>query len=461
MIFNCPECNAGHSVPVSMIPNGGLDMDCRRCGEAFTIEPPPSGSKRDDESQDLEVSRDFHSDATEGDEEAQAETTNVGPPPVPESTKVGVANPLEFEGDRPLIGPGGIQYHEHSNAPFESEHTEEDTGPFDRIEDEKTPLDPAVTDPGEVQSVWSGEVSDAPSVVPEVPPMNSGVEASASESTPSVYERVAAGIPVPEEKERSASQSLRVRPVSRPSVFKPVVDILNRAPLALKVGLIVFPVTLGVMLVINSFSDGPEASDGPIEIPVAAEVQAAKVVDAPPPTSPPAELEPPPPPPVVFTAKPIDDPPAPDGFQYVQVDDARLRVKPTERAYAAGRVSIGALVKKYDAVGDWTLVASLPDGPAGFINTKLLGARKPIALLARDQAFERCETEEGGNVDECSFIAKQQEQACLDRCGAVNAGNEAERLRCAEICNIAFETCAKSCRDSAEPKLAKGKKKKR
>lgn len=40
MIFTCPACSAGHSVPVSMIPNGGLEQVCRRCRATFTIHPP-------------------------------------------------------------------------------------------------------------------------------------------------------------------------------------------------------------------------------------------------------------------------------------------------------------------------------------------------------------------------------------------------------------------------------------
>src|SRR5262245_25889766 len=38
MIFNCPSCTAGHSVPVSMIPSGGLDVTCRRCATSFKVD---------------------------------------------------------------------------------------------------------------------------------------------------------------------------------------------------------------------------------------------------------------------------------------------------------------------------------------------------------------------------------------------------------------------------------------
>jgi hypothetical protein len=84
----------------------------------------------------------------------------------------------------------------------------------------------------------------------------------------------------------------------------------------------------------------------------------------------------------------------------------------------------------------------------------------PTALLARDQSFERCSVEEDYSVDDCLVAAKQQEQPCLDRCGAVNAGNEAERLRCAEVCSIAFDICARSCRNTGT-KIAKNKKRRR
>src|SRR5438105_8618930 len=84
MIFNCPRCSAGHSVPVSMIPNGGLEMSCRRCNELFHV--------------------------------SLAEKTNANAVPAPakgefvltpgEATKIGVANPLEDD-EVPLRAPDG------------------------------------------------------------------------------------------------------------------------------------------------------------------------------------------------------------------------------------------------------------------------------------------------------------------------------------------------------------------
>jgi hypothetical protein len=230
--------------------------------------------------------------------------------------------------------------------------------------------------------------------------------------------------------------------------------------------MIVFPVTLGVMLVVNSMNDDAPQAVAPIEIPVAAETPVP--VHPPPPArqeqpeeEKKAEVAAPPPPPVAAPA-PIDDAPAAAGFAYVQIEDVRLRVRPGEKAGIAGRVPIGGLVRVYDDVGEFSLVAVLPTGPAGFVSKKLLGARKPLALLARDQSFSRCSAGEGYTVDDCLFAAKQQESSCLDRCGAVNAGNDAERLRCSEVCSIAFDACATSCSQTdGPPKLAKGKKRRR
>ncbi len=142
------------------------------------------------------------------------------------------------------------------------------------------------------------------------------------------------------------------------------------------------------------------------------------------------------------------------------MENARLRVRADDRAGVAGRVPIGTLVRVYEQTGDWALVAAPPDGPAGYLSAKLLDGRKPLALLAQEQAFERCGVEEDGTVDDCLFSAKQQEQPCLDRCGAVTAGDESERLRCAGVCNIAFDRCARSCRQQ-EARLGKGKRRRR
>jgi hypothetical protein len=487
MIFNCPECSAGHSVPVSMIPNGGLDMDCRRCGEAFTIEPPAEGDTEEEISDDLRPALDAQElDTAETPSEGDTgEKTSVGPPPMlVESTRVGVANPLDFEDSQPLIGPGGIEYdakghgpradterkksyQDPPTAPFPKDHVplsaeEDDLDPeldntvrFDQAEEGGGPFAaPSVTEPGVPEHAELSDVAPIPGL--DGPPSN-------SDSSPSVYERVAAGIPVPEEQRAMRVASLPPRtPSGRPrSIFQPAIDLLNGAPLALKVGLIVFPVTLGVMLVVNSMSQEEAAADAPIEIPVAAEaVVPAKQEDPPPMERAAAEEEAKA---EVAAARPapaIDDAPAPAGFAYVQIEDARLRVRPGDKSGIAGRVQIGALVKVYDELGEFSLVASLPEGPAGFLSNKLLGPRKPLALLARDQSFEKCSAQEGYTVDDCLFSAKGQEQSCLDRCGAVNAGNDAERLRCAEVCNIAFDDCARSCRQSG-PRIAKGKRRRR
>lgn len=469
MIFNCPDCNAGHSVPVSMIPNGGLDMDCRRCGEAFTVEPPvANGEERplETENADLEES----DDTTEG--TLQAEKTNVGPPPIPEATRVGVANPLEEDsGTRPLIGPGGVTYDPDENiSAIGADDTEANAPYVDRptipistghvplgpdeegvdpelddtirfgIEDKPVPS-PAVTEPRD------GEPFADPSEVHPPPRIESPMSRD-----PSVYERVAAGVAVPKDQEpRWGSQPSRVE--LKPgvgSMLRPAADLLNRAPLALKVGLIVFPLTLGVMLVITASSESESpAKGGPIEIPVGSPREAAAGVAAAPPPAEPAK-------PAKEEREDLregdaprpDDPPAPAGFSYVQVDNARLRVRASQRSAAPARLEIGSLVKVYEELDGWVLVAKQPAGPAGFISRKLLGERRPVAQLAREQPFERCSPGDGYTVDDCLYQSKQQEQTCLERCGAVNASDEPERLRCAQVCSIAFDACARSCRDA-------------
>lgn len=529
MIFNCPECNAGHSVPVSMIPNGGLDMACRRCGEAFSIEPPvgevegalPTGTEEEEASTgdleeaastgDLEEAAstgdvddapptsemdrapseeldeellDVAGDTTEG--AVPGEKTSVGPPPLPEATRVGVANPLdERSGARPLVGPGGVEYEvDDQVSGIEADETEAGAPFIDRptipIEKDHVPLGPDETgiDPERDETIRFGlerkraptpavteleEMGESLADPSEVEPLRRRESADGSVD-PSVYDRVALGVAVPKGAEdRPASQPSRVD--LQPGIkgaLRPVADLLNRAPLALKVGLIVFPITLGIMLVVTASSESPKPpADGPIEIPVEpastaetdsppSQEEEEAEIDPPPAEEAEAEIDPqgPEDPPALPAGDPpgLDDPPAPAGFSYVQVDNARIRARAGTRSTVAGRLEMGALVKVYEELDGWALVSKQPKGPAGFISRKLLGDRRPVAQLAREQPFERCAPGDGYSVDDCLYESKQQERTCLERCGAVNAADEKERLRCAQVCSIAFDACAQSCR---------------
>lgn len=471
-----------------MIPNGGLDMDCRRCGEAFTIEapsdPPPDTTIE-------AVAKPFDDEETPGEGLAPApdtatgpvaaERTSVGAAPVPESTRVGVANPFEPDtGERPLIGPGGLahdpsgfstptdetpaastdpkaspkkDYHDRPTVPITTDHVPlgpdeagldpelDDTIRFGVDSQVPSAPAPAVTEPGDDDDMVFADPS-------EVQPR--AVSAS------SVYDRVAQGVAIPDEPKKEISSAKAPKPRSVGSLLRPSADRLNRAPLALKVAFIVFPVTLGVMLFVGS-NGAPAQKDAPIPIPIEADAPEPKRLVEPEPSEP--GEDPPPDRPLAGEALPegddpveVDDRPAPSGFAYVQVEAARLRGRPTDSAPFAGRLEIGSLVKVYDEVHGFALVHEAPDGAAGFISRRLLADRRPVALLAREQPFEQCAPTPERTVDDCLFGSRQQEQTCLDRCGAVNAGNEADRLRCAQACNIAFDNCASSCRGGPPPK---------
>lgn len=39
MIARCPKCKAGHNLPATTVHEGGIEITCRRCGEAFLVSP--------------------------------------------------------------------------------------------------------------------------------------------------------------------------------------------------------------------------------------------------------------------------------------------------------------------------------------------------------------------------------------------------------------------------------------
>lgn len=174
-----------------------------------------------------------------------------------------------------------------------------------------------------------------------------------------VYERVAKGARIPEEPlgvpapSRSAGDAAweepRLEVSTPPSRWRPSqrsvalarrgAVFLNRAPLLLKVALVVIPVALGVGLVLNA--GGPQAPSANTPIPN------APLPDAPVDGEVPAEA-------------------------YVAVDFAEIYASASAGSTVVARLTAGQKVRCVDRVGTWILVIVPPTGPAGFVSEKHL-----------------------------------------------------------------------------------------
>lgn len=425
MIFHCPRCSAGHSVPVSIIPAGGLEMPCRRCNAAFRVS---SGDRADSP----------RPSAKGADETAVTAAA---------------------EGDD---SPGA------------------QLGARDPQHDDAAPL---------------GSPPDVTAVRPAKP-------AARDAPAPDVYARVELGVRFAEDRPSSGTGS-EDRPHSKSwDERSDLVDgrgspwlrrarrwaeRLNRAPLALRVALVVFPAALGVALVLTSnryrqtggldaakdWMSGSRGVAEPVQIPSARagvdehgeyaraaarprtkgdptpEAEGAQAVAAL------TERAPGAPKPIERAAASLKgDDPAPTGFGFVQVADARLRSIAREDGPIAARLALGTRVREVDRSGDWVLVMVMPDGPAGFLSARLLAATKPIALLAREIAFAGCRSTPERSRDTCLFEGKEQQDTCLQSCGVAgavpgptggSAGGPGSPVRCAEACRVAFDDCARHC----------------
>lgn len=469
MIFHCPACSAGHTVPVSMIPNGGMDMTCRRCSESFVV--------------------DVDDPVTEEEDPTVAARA--------EATAIGVANPYdELVPGAHLITPGGEVFDPHDvSEDTEAMLAAEDRNSIDKptipIDQRRVPLGPDElgVDP-ELDNTQRFDVDEEayptqdPSVIrldalhegglgasrppsrPATPePRRLGSKPSSAARPPfdpqDLYAKVASGKYEKPEPSKPAAPAPRERAWNEPSsviftgggpasVLHRLAEWLNRAPLALKVALIVFPVTLGVTLVLTA---GPRSAAPVNEVPPVESTEETTVIPAKPDEAsadepeeahepaPAPEPEPAPeraevpPPPAGF------DPPAPEHHAYIQTESTRLRATADRRGRTVARLDAGQLVRRYDTRGDHALVMIEPDGPVGFVAERSLGTLKPIVALADGLAFTGCTPEER-TVDQCLFEAKQQEGTCVDRCGE---GETSGVVRCKEACGVAFDRCTRGC----------------
>jgi hypothetical protein len=506
MIFTCPSCTAGHSVPVSMIPSGGMDMTCRRCSMAFHVDMPERTVAGPISLPPEEPDSPYGDEADETPAAHTAESTAVGIVDIPvphnvEPTRIGVVmpdeNPRRETLPPSLLSPAGQLYAPTSR--FDAVKSE-DTRPDAKMPPRRpTPvtqgrsmppsarehgLDPELDD---TQRLDAEDMGLEENVLPKVEPrplsakdlhthvgdLSQSTAQTASSSVNErevslgagpngLYERVAAGVYTPEEPKAGPVSASRVRAKSwdEPSAyvepksalarmletFRRTAMVLNSAPLALKAALVVFPVTLGLALMLTSASDSAPAEPSVNIAPEEAVVETSEKV-----------VEKTPPPKKLATVSSPDDAPAEEGNAYVQVERARLRAEPAEASEAIGRLEIGTLVRTYEVIDGFVLVMAAPKGPAGFISEKLIDEKKPIALLAKERAFAACEVTAEYTIDDCLYQGKQQHDACTESCGfAVGAGGEDNpALRCAEACKVAFNDCQRSCNGENEPREKK------
>ncbi|MCA9553096.1 MAG: hypothetical protein KC933_23870 [Myxococcales bacterium] len=384
MIFTCPACSAGHSVPVSMIPNGGLEQVCRRCRATFTIHPP-------------------------GDEAEGSNTDRASAP-------VGSA-----EDSATLPALPGDQTQEQTAAEL-----------LDVIDVEGEPtlsMDAAEPLPGDRTPLVELEGTPTPVQTEE----------------PSVYDRVAEGSYRPPEPRplSTAAAAPRAWSEAPQAASGPgFVARLNAAPLPARVALLVFPVALGLTLLL---SRGEE--EEPIQIPVgpsevvAPEAPASPAEAAPEPVAPPTFEAPPEP-----AAEALSDHPAPEGYLYVQRRRTPLRAEADAAAAPVARLKAGRLVRVYETQGDWALVLQEPEGPVGFASRDALGPLKPVSALAAEVAFEGCRAARKSERPACLEAAEARVEACQATCPPLGGGDVDPGARCQAACNLAFEQCQRGCR---------------
>lgn len=385
MIYGCLDCDAGHNLPVSTIPDGGLDVTCRRCGKVFVAHP---------DGRVVRVRKDLGVSLVPGanpdghtalDKEGPTEAGAFGDG---EATVEGLS--AEFDSfDEPT---------EHAPPDDEQPALELPKSVYDRVADGEYVPEPTV----------DGVRASDPSI-------NAWNDSSAPNHSLSVVARAALA--------------------------------LNDAPLAVKTALLIFPLVLaGTLILTAGVFSGPsieipaqKIAPAPkrTPLPPLAEVSVpeAPVVDA----TTVAEETP-------VLALGLDDPMAPEGYLFTQPRSTRIRAEASIKARPIARLRRGRLVRLFEARGDWALVMQEPDGPAGFVAVRDLAAQKPLASLAREVAFEGCTARRKRDRPECRASAAAQRLACDQACGTGPVDGPQSRLgRCLSACKIAFTRCKKGC----------------
>ncbi len=385
MIFGCLECDAGHNLPVSTIPTGGLDVTCRRCGKAFVAHP---------------------------DGRVVPAKKDLGVSLVPGGSGDGQHTALDKE------GPTEAGVFLDGEATVDSLSAE-----FDGFDDptEHSPLDDDFSDPQvAVPKSVHDRVGDG-EYVPE--PTVDGVSAS----DPSIKAW----------NEPSDSNILGLSVVARAALA------LNEAPLAVKGALLIFPLVLAGTLILTAGVFVEPSIEIPAQkLPTPPKTPLPPLAEV---TVPAAPEVPPPEPPDVAEVD-FRDRAAPEGYMYTQPRRTRIRAEASLAARPIARLKRGRLVRLYQTRGEWVLVMREPNGPAGFVALRDLAAKKPVLTLAREMAFQGCKARRKRDRPRCKKAASAQHLACDRGCGPGESEDPESSLgRCLAACKLAFTRCAKGC----------------
>lgn len=513
MIFNCPACDAGHTVPASMIPNGGLEQACRRCGAAFLAMPDgevaaasapvvrgaedvarasAAGEARRGEgaaggkdlgSAPVMIGREDEGgfDGTLAEPEAAPDHTTRDPAPGFGDGPSSVTESAFGDGEATVEASAEIAtLADPAEGDSELDATQRlpsDVGGLPTVE----ALNPEPPRPSDKTPVLDLEVH--PAALGAAPMGDAGLGGARSDpdlATPSsVYDLVASGDYAPPEKAPVETSAADEGPKAWNEPSDPklraqgaapkFVRLVNGAPLPVKVALLVFPLALGVTLLLTAADDG---EGPPIEIPTQrpvavvdpGEAPAAEGADRAARSSDPHRAPDPAPPPRLAEVASTEnraagdvlpppeglseDRPAPDGYLFTQ---KTLRVRPRADAEAkpTARLSRGRLVRLYETRGPWTLVLFEPDGPAGFVPRAELAETRPISALADAIAFEGCARRGRSRAARraCRDRADQQLGDCNLRCGdGLDVDPDGPEGRCRAACKEAFDLCRAGCR---------------
>lgn len=416
MIFDCPRCEAENAIPVADIPPEGKVAMCSGCKQPFRVLPPDP-----DELDEPDDTANF---------EANAENTTVGAPPAAfdegndDPTGGYFVPPVHTSGSQPLpeVEPPLIARDTSDLPPevlgggsgaaaLEVSGTDDTLLPADgrtlgrrlrgRLVDDRTP-------PSGTPAILAPPVARTTATPPATP------LAAPSGSLP--FSPVGAALPV------AAAAPL---------------PLLQRIPLAAKVGAAVFPIALGIALLARPGASPTDTA--PIALPVAPQVPTATAAISPPP-SPPAP-RPTVPPEALAHAPLAHDQRAEEGYQYVVAESLALRARAGAGGSPVEQLKRGTRVRVVQWVEDAALVWVEPTGPAGFAAVTGLDERLPISALADAIAFQGC-----GERATCTEAARDQATRCATSCTAEDAqADEVLRDRCREACTVARTRCERTC----------------
>lgn len=483
MIFHCPRCQAGHSVPVSMIPDGGLPLSCRRCDNTFKVDLPPELSDPalhpDDtpeatrigvvtpfseiEIQEVEtpagpdaalwlVGGSSLGEAPADETPANNEVTTVdGAPEVTDLvldaslSEAADMRPRTASDQRPTIpadaeplppGPREAGVHPELDETLEVAEDPASTGAQVKAARRPPPLPPSSEPAAGTPEVWAPveRSSNLDTERAEAP------ETLALDEEGSLYGPVARlrYTPPPQPAKGAPRAWADPSELSQPIVRGPVgwlrtkVNKLDGGPLLVKGAVLFGPLVAGLILLAMSWGRLGEPERSSTRVERAPDVGRAA---APPPPAPP--------PGPYLQGQGLPDVPANAPEAFVQVDRARMRIAARLKAPVVGRLAAGRAVRVLGQRRKWRLVFVEPDGPVGFVKATVLGSQRPLLALARDRSFEGCGVTSRINRRDCLGDAKSSQAACNLQC-SVQSALSVER--CKAACQLAFDECASGCR---------------